>query len=529
MNNKQLSQRIGNIDEKFILETEDMFECADVYSSGEHSYKRFTMRRIAVLAAILCLLATMAATVFAANLFGLRDWIMSGKSEGYVSDMITISGYNSTPEGMATAEWLAFRDSYDPDGTIIAEIGNKPTGLSERYDNYSVYTQEMADKLDEIAAKYKLALHTDLRAVMPYELVDIVGDFIVNDQNILYSGFIFENGSFHFDGDYVLSSDILVSYQFDREVKGTLSEVALNIGNIDDYREWTYETFSGQVVTLATSPYKSLMLLECKDCFIIANVLSGEMERADLERFADSFNYNLLSPVEKPDFQILEGSADNGEIVISNCNEAFVKVLEDLLYDNKLPDGTECEAFQSIDINKFAFWDVNGDGNQELILKFTNSYVSNMAAYVLAYDEKTGVLKTELKEFPVLKFYDNGFAMASWSHNQGMAGESFWPYNLYSYDSKAKSYKLIAMVDAWDKNLAAEYNGNSFPSEIDRSNTGIVYYIMTDGVYDIGNPVDAEDYELWLKTMLKGASEMGIPYLELTEENLSNVRKGMYS
>ena len=37
---------------------------------------------------------------------------------------------------------------------IISEIGNSPTGFEERYGHYLVYTQEMADKLEEIIAKY---------------------------------------------------------------------------------------------------------------------------------------------------------------------------------------------------------------------------------------------------------------------------------------------------------------------------------------------------------------------------------------
>ena len=75
-------------------------------------------------------------------------------------------------------------------------------------------------------------------------------------------------------------------------------------------------------------------------------------------------------------------------------------------------------------------------------------------------------------------------------------------------------------VDAWDKTVSPD----QFPSEIDTSGTGIVYYI-TSSAADQGSasgsaPVDITDYEKWHKDLLAGAEPVNIPEWNITEENI---------
>ena len=116
-------------------------------------------RHVALTAAVLCLLAALTCTAVATDFFGLRQWLMPEKAtvqmpdgegglQGVQMDSITLSGYADTPESRATAEWQTFLEGYDPDGSILKEIGNSPTGLEERYNFYQAYNREMADKLD---------------------------------------------------------------------------------------------------------------------------------------------------------------------------------------------------------------------------------------------------------------------------------------------------------------------------------------------------------------------------------------------
>ena len=120
---------------------------------------------------------------------------------------------------------------------------------------------------------------------------------------------------------------------------------------------------------------------------------------------------------------------------------------------------------------------------------YTDTYMAGQTGYVFAYNEQTKKLNTELSEFPSLTFYDNGAVKAEWSHNQGRAGDNFWPYSLYQYAPETDSYALIGMVDAWDKTYAqTDDQNNPFPSDIDKSGTGMVYYIMENGEYDTSPP-----------------------------------------
>ncbi len=286
-------------------------------------------RRVLALAAAVCLLAVLSIAAAATGLFGLRDVLLPEKGSVYVTDendvvvpgeyeyrdFVSLSGWQDTPESRALAEWRSFLEDYDRDGAIIGEIGNSPTGFEEDYGLYLVYTREMADKLEEIAAKYGLCLHTRMEDVMPETWRTAAGDFC--GENVMaYSGYIYENGTFRFDGEADLDGYGYIEYQFSRSVRGAFDDVSLNIGDAADFREWTYETADGTPVTLGLgAKNRSLILADLGDSFILVNVLTGEagddtfssgpIGRAELEALADSFRFSALTPVRQPDFDAI--------------------------------------------------------------------------------------------------------------------------------------------------------------------------------------------------------------------------------
>jgi hypothetical protein len=209
---------------------------------------------------------------------------------------------------------------------------------------------------------------------------------------------------------------------------------------------------------------------------------------------------------------------------------AYSDALENLIQNHIFPDGTDAAVLFGLSgdmaQNKFALCDVDNDGNEELLLMYTTADMAGHAGYVIGYDAQTKKLQTQLSEFPLLTFYDNGTIKAGWSHNQGRAGESFWPYNLYQYVPETDSYVFVGAVDAWDK-IYPGVESNPFPSDIDISGTGFVYYIMENGQYDTTHPVDASEYNAWVSTYIGNASEIQIAYMDLTEENISQIRNGL--
>lgn len=243
----------------------------------------------------------------------------------------------------------------------------------------------------------------------------------------------------------------------------------------------------------------------------------------------DDSSENPLPPVMPTDPETGGGKVSEPDrVVFDNMYDAYYAALENLIQNRVLPDGMEdyCEQSGDMSENEFALCDVNSDGRDELILIYTTTCGANWTGYVLDYDAETKKLKTELKEFTVLAFYDNGIVKADWSHNQGLGGD-FWPYSLYKYVPGSDSYVLVGMVDAWDKNYfrsEEEEKNNPFPDDIDKSGTGFVYYVMEDGKYDNTHPIDASEYNEWVKSHMGDASKIQIQYEPLTEENISQLK-----
>ncbi len=293
-------------------------------------------KRIVCAAAAVAVLTSLCLAAYAVNFYGLRDLLLPEQHEvrlpldptdttqdnqpadreqqTYMADMISLAGYADTPESRANAEWRAFLSAYDPDGAIIGQTGNSPTGFEDAYDLYPVYTQEMADKLEEIAAKYSLKLHTSMLDDLYTDeaLCDQVGgDFL--GENRAYSAYMYEDGTFKFDGEIELADYGLLDYQFQRCVRGSFSDMILNIRDVNDYTEWAYTTQSGTPVTLALAPHKALIIADLPDSFVTINVLagtetpvsdilsSGAFHAEDLERFADSFDFGVLTPARPAD------------------------------------------------------------------------------------------------------------------------------------------------------------------------------------------------------------------------------------
>ncbi len=214
---------------------------------------------------------------------------------------------------------------------------------------------------------------------------------------------------------------------------------------------------------------------------------------------------------------------------LDDMYHAYSTALENLIRNNILPGNTNSEEqLGDMSENMFAVHDVDNDGKEELILMYSTTITAGMAGYVFGYENETEALQTQLHEYPALTFYNNGIVKALWSHNQGLAGDNFWPYSLYQYVPDSDNYVLLGMVDAWDKNYAETgYQNNPFPSDIDKSGMGIVYYIMEDGQYDDTHPVDATEYNEWVNSQIKDAAEIEIQYMNLTEENILRIKIGL--
>ena len=207
-------------------------------------------------------MAALSATAVAEDWFGLRQAALpqegSGSGVEENVELLSLQGWFGSPEHQAAADWQDFLNHYD-DGGALDAIGNGDTGLSERYLPYGVWTEEMAETLDAIAAKYNLALHQDNTIYDDTAaFLAVTGPFL--DPALIYPGYAYPDGTFQCDGGWTAADGVslLLAERLD----------------------------GGHALILADRP----------ESFVAVNILGTEqpLSREDLEAFAEGIDFSLL-------------------------------------------------------------------------------------------------------------------------------------------------------------------------------------------------------------------------------------------
>ena len=233
-----------------------------------------------------------------------EDVITDESGENYTfpeREFISLQGYADSPEYQATAEWVKFEDSYDRDFKIVEEYDQecKRTGTDpfrEKYGAaYQIYSQEMADKVDEITAKYNLKLHTGMDDGGQELFREKFGNIWSDD--IIGAGYFYDDGTFQFDGTYKKTE-----FQIRRCMRGYFDTVYLNVGNIDSYEQWSYVTKEGYTVNIALrGDGKAVISADLEGSFVSLNVMPWDSDlnevihtREELEDLVDQINFSML-------------------------------------------------------------------------------------------------------------------------------------------------------------------------------------------------------------------------------------------
>ena len=245
----------------------------------------------------------------ASRTFGKSTW--APEDETYVDsdgeeytfperEFISLQGYADSPEFQATGEWLEFEDGYDRDFSIVTAFDEevKRTGVDpfeEKYGAYLIYSQEMADKVDEITAKYNLQLHKNLSDCD----TDIVREKFGNvfSEEVFGAGYMYDDGTFQLDGTYKN-----IEFQIRRCMRGYFDTVYLNVGNIDNYEQWTYVTKDGYTVYLGIrSDGHAVISIDLEDSFVSMSIMPWDSDlnqvihtREELEDLVDQIDFSLL-------------------------------------------------------------------------------------------------------------------------------------------------------------------------------------------------------------------------------------------
>lgn len=203
--------------------------------------------------------------------------------------------------------------------------------------------------------------------------------------------------------------------------------------------------------------------------------------------------------------------------------EAYQFILEQFSFEHIYPDGTDTGFDGSvgfIEDNDFALCDINGDGLEELIIRFVTAPTE--AKREIVYTFRDGGPAVILSAFPEVTYFSNDILQEDWFHGSDLAGEGYRPYNLYRLNSDG-FYEPFAEVNMWSRDVdMVNAKGDPYPEDIDRENAGTVFIVTRDGKTET---ISKSDYEAWLSSLLEDARQLTIPCQSMTEENIRNLTR----
>ena len=217
---------------------------------------------------------------------------------------------------------------------------------------------------------------------------------------------------------------------------------------------------------------------------------------------------------------------------------SYADALESIYYNQELC-GETFEPIGSVQENQFAVCDVNGDGQEELLVRWSSATSEDTREAIFGRDA-SGNLFYMGEAFPsegygtqsyLTKYYSNGTAFAAWTTDRfGMSGGKFWPFTLYQYNPATQTYEFQFSVRAWSLSYSAKDPDRNltYPYSADTSGTGMVYYIttMSNGDYVGGDiPRDETEFQALLAQYTQGAEAIQPAYQMLNEGNIQALRE----
>ena len=489
MKEKRILYAIGYVKDQYIEE---------MYETELPAIKKYSPRRIVMIAAVIALLLLLmgCAVVY---FFSLQD-MKIGEYNFYVPPaydedgnlipvethapitQISLQGANKD----ALAEWLAFTNAYDPDLEIAGQAdqamkAGEPLGIPENYQyTYGCYSQEMADKLNEIVEKYDLKLLSTDIVCQTYES-SILFDSLGIDSLFLpaatveqesCNGYFFPEGTFDISmylnleaGNCKLENN-LVSYRY--SVKEFFDPAYGSIGEINDYTQWNYTRKDGKTVLLVLNERTARIYADLPDAFVSIYVdpeiwVNGEkvsMTSAALEELSELFDLSIKpGPVDMEQVEQLLAKA-RADYEAEQAAKIAAQIER---HESKYVEGYQeyvnyrLETAYRPERMSYLLYDVNSDGTDELIIQ---------SSTILSMKDGTSYKYFDISEVEIAgaTFYPcegNTFELCH---------ELFAMHQYYYYQAEAESVSFITGVihdtneDIWYRSLS----GGSYDENIEQ-------------------------------------------------------------
>ena len=297
-------------------------------------------------------------------------------------DIITPYGRSGDAIQQALKEWYEFQESYDPDGALLTDEPDIPDIPNQYEYTYSCYTQEMVDKVNEIAAKYDLKLLKEWIPFQRYQsdifleetgiqslLLPDSGAQITGMVGMLYPPY---NFSMEFNLVTENAGTLMTSYGYAR--KDYFPRAFPGGMDIDAYEQWDHTTPGGTKLLLAlNSKGQGEIIAEQENAMIMISIdgnratshtaypdASEVMTKAELESIANQFDYSIQPKevdraVVEEKLAAAEEAYQAEHAYVPETYTDFSDYLKKRVY---IPDESR----------QYAFSDLTGDGVDELLL-----------------------------------------------------------------------------------------------------------------------------------------------------------------
>lgn len=333
MKEKRVFHAIGSVNDKFIEE---------MYAPGEAKKKTINHhpgKRMWLIAAIITAMVFMmgCAIVYALKMENL--WIADSNGDKLIfgddgmtiigtesvdQQVLTLAGLKGTAGYQSAVEWYEFKQEYDPDHSIYAELVNdgKIPEFPDAYDGYNLYSQEMKDALDGILKKNGLnpqGARLDFRTIKNMCGALGIERIQTTENNVVVNvdtGGCYEGGNFHlllkFDLPDAAENEIdntTGTLMWNR--KDCFSEDMITIEETGDWKEWNYTTASGYQTVIIRSESdtrgwvicdrgEAILALQIEAIKELWNNVDGKtwadklyLTDAQMEQIADAINFGI--------------------------------------------------------------------------------------------------------------------------------------------------------------------------------------------------------------------------------------------
>ena len=312
-------------------------------------------------------------------------------------NVISLQGIAGSNSQLAAQEWYDFTQSYDVDRKILN--ASDAFKASSAYNAYHVYSQEMVDKVDEIAEKYGLklagqqALVQDWSKDIFFEALDLKTLFVENAKAEMGfgAGYFYECGNFKMEFECKVSDPEFqwknpLFFSLNYKDKGYLDTVFMHL-NEGSVHQQTIKLTNGMevlMVLVKDSQNGDSVHVFCdrEDAFVSL--------RIDINYFNDDGTVEVMRQediqraINLIDFSVKPQKPDMAEAVklLEAADQAYQEEMEAKMAAMGDPCHKDSyrELAEGLNMKTYKLTDLNGDGIEECLLKgdYDNSALYTM-------------------------------------------------------------------------------------------------------------------------------------------------------